>query len=347
MPELVEGRLYQKLEGDNVRCLVCPHYCVIKEGQSGTCATRINRGGKLYTLIYGLVSSLALDPIEKKPLFHFYPGSLCLSLGSLGCNLRCIHCQNWNISHVQPSKETREAEFLSPQESVRLAKANLAKGISWTYNEPTIWHEFVMDSISLAREEGLYTVYVTNGYISPEALEELSGYLDAFRVDLKGWSPEFWKKVCKIADPKPIFNAAALAKNKYGMHVEVVTNVIPTYNDDEDTFHHLASWIRENLGVNTPWHITRFVPHLELSHLPPTPLKTLEKAREIGKEEGLYYVYLGNVPGHPGENTYCPSCGSLLIERAGFWIKSSLLSSDKLCPRCGFKLEIIGDITAR
>lgn len=344
MPELKKARLYEKLKDNTVRCLVCPRGCVLKEGQVGFCGSRICQEGAIYSLIYGLVSSIAVDPIEKKPLFHFYPGSTCLSLGSFGCNFRCIHCQNWSISHQTVGRKVTEGQYISPQESVAIAKEKGARGISWTYNEPTIWHEYALDSAILAKKEGLYTVYVTNGYITAQALEELSEYLDAYRVDLKGWSKDFWKKVCQIDDPAPVFQSASLAKNKWKMHVEVVTNVIPTFNDDEETFRNIGLWIKENLGEDTPWHVTRFVPHLQLSYLYPTPVSKLEEARRIGLDVGLKYVYLGNVPGHPAENTYCPSCGQLLIERSAFWVTKSTLTLEKSCPKCGRKINIVGSI---
>ncbi|MCR4427749.1 MAG: AmmeMemoRadiSam system radical SAM enzyme [Caldiserica bacterium] len=344
MPEFVKAHLFESLEGGTARCLVCPRECVLKEGQIGFCGTRVNQGGEIYSMIYGMVSSVAIDPIEKKPLFHFHPGSPCLSFGSFGCNFRCIHCQNWSISHRLVEKGIPDGRYLSPQDGVKIALENQAKGISWTYNEPTIWHEYTMDMGKIAKEKGLYTVYVTNGFITPQALKELSQVLDAFRVDLKGWEKEFWRRICKIDDPAPVFRAAYEAKNKYHMHVEVVTNVIPTFNDDDQTFTNLARWILDNLGADCPWHITRFVPYLELSHLPYTPLSTLERGRSIGLETGLKFVYLGNVPGHPGENTFCPKCGTLLIERYGFWIKKNLLSSNNHCPKCGEKINIVGSI---
>jgi len=344
MPELKKARLFERLPNGALRCLVCPRYCILQDGQIGACGTRINKGGEMYSLIYGMVSSVAIDPIEKKPLFHFYPGSPCLSFGSFGCNFRCIHCQNWSISHRKAWQGIPDGKYVSPEEAVDIALENGARGISWTYNEPTIWHEYTLDSARLAKKSGLYTVYVTNGYITLNALEELSECLDAFRVDLKGWDREFWRKVCKIDDPAPVFQAAYTAKNKWKMHVEVVTNVIPTYNDDEKTFENLSSWIRDNLGPDCPWHITRFVPYLELSHLPSTPIATLERGRSIGLKNGLKYVYLGNVPGHPAENTYCPNCGALLIERYGLWLRKSFLTPENSCPKCGQKINIVGKV---
>ncbi len=337
--------LFERISEDETRCLICPRLCILQEGQSGYCATRVASKGKIHTMIYGLVSSVSIDPIEKKPLFHFWPGSLCLSLGTYGCNFRCVHCQNWTIAHLKFSERKAQGwSFLAAEESVRIAREEGVRGIAWTYNEPTIWFEYTLDSARLARKEGLYTVYVTNGYITPRALELLSPYLDAYRVDLKGWHPSFWHQVAKIADPAPVFEAARLAKQKYGLHVEVVTNVIPTYNDDEETSRELAQWIHHNLGAETPWHITRFIPQLEFSHLPPTPTKTLERVRKIGEQAGLQFVYLGNIPHHPGEHTYCPNCHRLLIVRSGFSLIEDHLGKEKTCPTCGETIPIRGEI---
>jgi pyruvate formate lyase activating enzyme len=302
---------------------------------------RENRGGKIYALSYAKVSSMAPDPVEKKPLFHFYPGSLVFSLGSLGCNLRCIHCQNWEIAHSRMVGEEPGVVDLQPEEAVRAAKRYSCQGLAWTYNEPTIWLEYTLDSAKLCRKEKLYTVYVTNGYTTPEALDEMGPYLDAYRVDVKGFTEEFYRKLAKVLHLKPVLEAAIRAKKNWNMHVEIVTNVIPTMNDDEGQLRGIARWIRDNLGDKTPWHVTRFIPYLELSHLYPTPVRTLERAREIGFEEGLKFVYIGNVPGHPGENTRCPRCKELVIERSGYSIMRFEVEGGK-CKHCGEGLNIRG-----
>jgi pyruvate formate lyase activating enzyme len=309
-----EALLYEKLKGEKVRCNTCPRHCVLGEGQKGFCFTRQNQGGRLFTLIYGEVASLSVNPIEKKPVFHFHPGSRWLSLGALGCNFRCPGCQNWELSHSRGGT----ANYLSPQELISLAKRHGCMGISWTFNEPTIWLEYTLDGAKLAKEQGLYTNYVTNGYITPEALDTIGPYLDVFRVDIKGFSPTSYGRTAHISDFAPILEAAKRAKKEWGMHVELVTNIIPGCNDDEEELRGIARWIRDELGAYTPWHITRFFPHLELSHLDPTPIATLERAAEIAREEGLSYVYLGNLPAHPGENTYCHHCGRLVIKRQVF-----------------------------
>jgi pyruvate formate lyase activating enzyme len=224
-------------------------------------------------------------------------------------------------------------ENITPEESVALAKKNNCKGISWTYNEPTIWFEYTLDSARLAKENGLLSHYVTNGFITPEALDKLGPYLDAFRVDIKGFSRRLYKKMCHVDDFEGILKVTTRAKKKWDMWVEIVTNVTPGYNDDEDQLRGIATWIKENLGEETPWHVTQFVPHLELSDVPPTPVSTLEKTREVGLQEGLKYVYLGNVWGHPAENTYCHNCGKLLIERRGFYISKYEIKDGK-CSYC-------------
>jgi len=324
-----EALLYEKLKGAKVRCNTCPRHCVLGEGQKGFCFTRQNQGGRLFTLIYGEVASLSVNPIEKKPVFHFHPGSRWLSLGALGCNFRCPGCQNWELSHSRGGK----ANYLSPQELISLAKRHGCTGISWTFNEPTIWLEYTLDGAKLAKEQGLYINYVTNGYITPEALDTIGPYLDVFRVDIKGFSPTSYGRTAHISDFAPILEAAKRAKKEWGMHVELVTNITPGCNDNEEELRRIARWIRDELGAYTPWHITRFFPHLELSHLDPTPIATLERAAEIAREEGLSYVYLGNLPAHPGENTYCHHCGRLVIKRQVFDILEYNLRKGK-CRYC-------------
>jgi pyruvate formate lyase activating enzyme len=331
-----EALLWKK-EREGVRCLLCPRLCLLKEGKFGYCSVRQNIEGKLYTLIYGEASSVALDPIEKKPLFHFYPRSQVLSFGTIGCNLHCIHCQNWQIAHAHPGECA--TQFISPEEAIKLALKYKADGIAWTYNEPTIWHEYTLETAKLCQREGLYTVYVTNGYITEEGLDMIAPYLDAYRVDIKGFNQDFYRKLAKVKDFASILKAAERAFHKWNLHLEVVTNVIPGWNDDEETFKKIASFIRDKLSPKTPWHITRFFPYLKLSHLSPTPLPTLEKAREIGLSEGLSFVYLGNVPGHPGENTSCPRCKKMVIERDGYLIKNYHVRGGK-CLFCGEDLNI-------
>jgi pyruvate formate lyase activating enzyme len=332
--DLKEAILYNHSPDKSVQCNICQRRCLINDGKVGHCLTRLNDGGKLYSLIYSKVSCCMVSPIEKKPLFHFYPGSLWLSLGTLGCNFRCPGCQNWDIAHAKMDSNKYNVEYITPGESVDLAQKNNCKGISWTYNEPTIWFEYTLDGAKLAKENGLLTNYVTNGFITPETLDLIGPYLDAFRVDLKGFSDNFYKKICHVDNFRGILEVTRRAKENWGMWVEIVTNIIPGYSDDEKQLRGIASWIKKDLGKETPWHVTQFVPHLELSHIPATPVSTLVKAREIGLNEGLQYVYLGNIWGHPAENTHCHNCKKLLIERKGFYISQNYIKDSK-CPFCG------------
>lgn len=335
--QLKEALLYEKLSGGRVRCNVCQRGCTVKPDEVGYCYTRVNRQGKLYSLAYGRVACSMISPIEKKPLFHFYPESSWLSLGTLGCNFRCPGCQNWEIAHAKADPDESIPEHKTPQQSVELAKAHNCKGISWTYNEPTVWFEYTQEGARLAKETGLLTNYVTNGFITPEALDLIGPYLDAFRVDIKGFSKKLYKKMCHVDDFEGILEVTERAKKKWDMWVEIITNVTPGYNDDETQLKDIASWIKTRLGEFTPWHVTQFVPHLDLSDVPATPVSTLERAREIGFDEGLKYVYLGNVWGHPAENTYCHNCGKLLVERDGFRIARCEVKNG-LCGYCQTKI---------
>src|SRR4030042_1574015 len=303
-----EAVLYDKLPDARVRCHTCQWRCRINPGKYGACGMYQNIDGVLFNLNYARISSAAADPIEKKPLFHFYPGTLCFSLGTLGCNFHCKHCQNWEISTADGSSLISDCRELQPEAAIKLAQQSHCQGIAWTYNEPTIWFEYTLDSAKLAKNNNLYTVYVTNGYATPEALDTIGPYLDAWRVDIKGFSDALYRDLAKIPRWRGILEVAKRAQQKWGMHVEVITNVIPTMNDDDEQLNGIAGWIFDELGELTPWHVTRFHPHHNLRHLPPTPIATLEKAYDIGKKAGLRFVYLGYVPGHGAENTVCYSC---------------------------------------
>jgi pyruvate formate lyase activating enzyme len=325
--------LYKVLENGSIQCQICRRWCKIAPGKKGFCQTRQNVHGGLHSLIYGRVSSIRVSPIEIKPLFHFYPGSRWLSLGSFGCNFRCPGCQNWEISHADVAKEIPSTEYIPPEKLVELAEKEDCKGISWTYNEPTLWLEYTLDTARIAKERGLLTNYITNGYITEEALSLIGPYLDAYRVDLKAFSSRSYQKIANISDFEGVLDSITTAKDKWDLHIELITNVTPGYNDSEGELHDMAHWIVNQMGPDTPWHVTRFVPHLKLSHLKYTPISKLEQARQIGIAEGLRYVYLGNVPGHPAENTYCPQCGELLIERENYRVLKYELRGDK-CAFC-------------
>ena len=341
---LHEAMLYTKLPGSRVECHVCQWRCQINPGKLGVCRMRRNDEGVLHILNYAEVSSLNVDPIEKKPLFHFYPGTAALSLGTWGCNFHCQHCQNWEISCCAPSEVGRGTQRVPPELAIQLAKQHHCAGITWTYNEPTIWFEYTYDSAKLARDNNLYTGYVTNGYITPEALDTIGPYLDAFRVDIKGFTDNFYRILTGIPRHRGILEVTQRAQEKWGMHVEIITNIIPTMNDDDEQLLGIATWIKDKLGELTPWHITRFYPMYQLTHLPPTPVSTLEHAWEIGKKAGLRFVYLGNVPGHHAENTTCYSCGKTVIERIGYQIKITGLDGSR-CRYCGANLNFRTAVT--
>jgi pyruvate formate lyase activating enzyme len=300
---------------------------------------RQNKDGILYTLNYSQASSVAADPIEKKPLFHFFPGTRALSLGTWGCNFHCRHCQNWHISFADSEDVRHSSQEISPRTAVELAKRHHCDGIAWTYNEPSVWFEYTLDSAKLAKESNLYTAYVTNGFLAPEALDVIGPYLDAWRVDIKGFSDSLYRQLAKVSKWRGILEVAKRAKEKWNMHVEVVTNVIPTMNDDDEQLRGIATWIRDELGELTPWHVTRFYPCHEMSHLPPTPVATLEHAYDIGKEAGLRFVYVGNVPGHSGEDTHCYSCGKLVVKRVGYDTRILGLEGSR-CRFCGAELNM-------
>jgi pyruvate formate lyase activating enzyme len=320
------------VEGDAIRCELCPHACRIRSDASGICGVRRNEGGSLVAVTYGRVSSVAVDPIEKKPVFHYRPGSLVFSIGSVGCTMRCGHCQNWQIS--RGSVDSGMLRDLAPVDVVSHALHEGCQGVAFTYNEPVIQAEYVRDTSLLAHERGLFTVMVTNGYITTEGLDYLAGAIDVWRVDVKGMTDEAYRTLCRVPSVAPILRAAERAKRVHGMHVEVVTNVVPTINDDEAQMTALASWIAEGLGPETPWHITRFFPYLDFAHLEPTPLATLRRARDIGREAGLQHVYLGNVSEPGGEDTVCPGCGAILVHREGYDVTQDRLAGGA-CADCG------------
>jgi pyruvate formate lyase activating enzyme len=330
-----EELLYEKLSHKMVHCHLCPHDCVIPEGKTGYCGVRKNSDGTLYALTYGKVVSIAIDPIEKKPLNHFYPGASAFSIGTFGCNMRCKHCCNWTISHHTATEEGLDLHDLSPEEAVQMAKDRECEVLAWTYNEPSIWFEFVLDTAKLAKEAGLLTVMVTSGMISPPALKTLLNYIDAYRLDIKGFTEEFYERLTGSPVLKHILENALIAFRS-GVHVEIITNIIPNWNDSDEQLNGLARWIVDNLDAETPWHVTRYHPENKLTE-PSTPTETLERAKEIGHKNGLKYVYIGNVPGHPGQNTTCPECSKVLIDRAGFSIGENHILKG-CCQFCGYKI---------
>lgn len=313
----------------------------MREGQIGFCGVRGVKGGKLYLYVYGVVAAAHVDPIEKKPVTHFNPGSKVFSFSTTGCSWMCMYCQNYEISQ----RRRVEGSELSPEEIVEMARAYESEGIAFTYNEPIIFSEFAHDVGLIAKKMGLFTIYVTNGYGTPELVDYLGGFLSAATVDFKGnGEPRFLRRYVGASGPEPIFETAVGLKQK-GVHVEVTDLVIPEIGDDLNYARKLSKFVYDNLGPDTPIHFLRFHPDYKLNQLPWTPVETLEAHYKVAKEEGLKYVYIGNVPGHPYENTYCPACGSEVIRRYGFRIVSWKLTEDMRCRRCGYKLPIEGKLS--
>jgi pyruvate formate lyase activating enzyme len=333
---LKEAMFYEKLEDKMVTCNLCSHRCSrIADSKRGICRVRENRDGKLYSLVYGRIAARSVDPIEKKPLFNFLPGSRSYSIATVGCNFRCDNCQNYDISQLPKERGIIVGQDVSPEDIVLAAKLSNCESIAYTYTEPTIFFEYAYDTAKRAKKEGIKNVFVTNGYITAEALKEISPYLDAANIDLKSFSDEFYRKNCG-ARLKPVLDSIRLYKS-LGIWTEITTLIIPTLNDSEDELQKIAEFIKE-VGEDTPWHISQFYPTYKLIDLPRTPVSTLRKAREIGLEAGLKYVYEGNVPGEDGENTYCPNCGKLLIHRFGYHIKENKIKNSA-CTYCGAKID--------
>ena len=330
-----EAMIYEKLGDTEVKCHLCNHNCTIKNHQRGICAVRENREGVLYSLVYGRIISMNIDPIEKKPLFHFLPESTSLSIATVGCNFRCKHCQNYEISQYPrerkfsiPGKET------TPEEIVNGALENNCKSISYTYTEPTIFFEFAYDCARLAHEKGIKNVFVSNGYTGKEAVKLIAPFLDANNIDLKG-SDKFYREICG-ARLEPVKETIKLMK-ELGVWVEVTTLVIPDLNDSDKDLTDIAEFI-SSVDPAMPWHVTQFYPTYNLLDKPRTPVSTLRRAREIGFKAGLKFVYEGNVPGEGGENTYCPSCKEILIERFGYSISANQIK-DSRCSKCNALIE--------
>lgn len=329
-----EALFYEKLEEKKVRCFLCAHKCLIKNGKRGICAVRENKEGTLYSLVYGKVIAMNVDPIEKKPLFHFQPGSTSFSISTIGCNFRCDHCQNFEISQYPRLQENILGQDATPESVVQVAQRNACSSISYTYTEPTIFFEFAYDCARLAHEKGIKNVFVSNGYTSPEATKVIAPYLDGNNIDLKG-DDDFYKNLCS-AKLGPVKETIRLMK-ELGVWVEVTTLIIPDYNDSEKQLRDIAEFIK-SVDEAIPWHVTQFYPTHKLTDKPRTTVKTLRKAREIGFQAGLKYVYEGNVPGEGGENTSCPKCKELLIERLGFSIIDNKLKDGK-CSKCGNQIH--------
>jgi len=363
MSDLHEARFYETLPDGRVLCTLCPHDCRIPDGGRGACAVRYARGGKLYTLVYDKVVTREIDPVEKKPLFHFYPGSSAYSIATVGCNLRCAFCQNWYISQwpkehlakhaaadgsdhaaepICPSLVELEraipGEPVTPRDVVDAARRTNCRSIAYTYIEPTVFYELAYDTAKLARAEGIKNIFVTNGFIGKAAVRELATVLDAANVDLKFFRDESYRRISR-ARLQPILDAIRLYR-ELGVWVEVTTLVVPGLNDSEEELRGIAGFVR-SVGVDVPWHVTQFYPAYKMLDRPPTPLATLRRAGEIGRQVGLRYVYEGNVPGERGEDTCCHQCGALLIDRYGFYVRQNRIKSGA-CPDCAAKIDGVG-----
>lgn len=330
-----EAMLYEKLGDKKTRCYLCNHGCRISQGSRGICGVRENIDGTLMSLVYGKVIAMNVDPVEKKPLFHFLPGSKSLSIATVGCNFRCDHCQNFEISQY-PKEHSYDIQGsdMTPEEIVENAEIKNCASISYTYTEPTIFFEFAYDCARLAHEKGIKNIFVSNGYTSPEAAEAITPYLDANNIDFKG-DEEFYRKVCG-AKAEPVKETIKLMK-KLGVWVEITTLVIPGFNNSDDKLRAIAEFIK-SVDPSIPWHVTQFHPTYKMMNVPSTPVSVLKKAYEIGHSVGLKHVYVGNVPGDSGENTFCPNCKTMLIKRIGFSVAENKIKNNR-CPDCGAEIE--------
>jgi pyruvate formate lyase activating enzyme len=331
--ELLEAKYWTLLEGNTVQCQLCPNYCVLKSGKKGRCGTRLNAYGKLYTIVYARPVAVHIDPIEKKPFAHFLPKTASFSIATAGCNLGCNFCQNWQISQSRP--EDAESMVLPPLEAVSQAKKYKCATIAYTYTEPTVFYEYMLDTAKMAKAYGVRNVMHTCGYINPKPLKELLQYMDAVNVDLKGFSEEFYVTMCS-GHLDPVLETIKNIK-KAGVWLEITNLVIPGKNDDPKMIRDMCVWIRKNVGADTPLYFSAFTPQYKLTGLPPTPVKTLEDAQKIAKEAGLHYAYIGNVYGHAGESTICPKCNKVIITRQGFNTLEVDLVGGK-CKYCGYKI---------
>ncbi|MBN1585869.1 MAG: AmmeMemoRadiSam system radical SAM enzyme [Candidatus Omnitrophica bacterium] len=317
-----------------VQCTLCPFNCFIPEGMRGICNVRANVAGELKTLVYAQPVSLHVDPIEKKPFYHLYPGSRAFSVSTVGCNLNCAFCQNWEISQVQP--EQAKGEYVPPAKLVEMAQRAGCRSIAYTYGEPTVFYEYMLETAKLARRAGLANVMVSAGYINWPPLRELLPYLDAVKIDLKGFNEGFYRRVVKGELRYVLRTLRKLSRA--GMLTELVNLVVPTLNDNMDEIRQMCRWVVQNMGPDTPLSFSRFTPHYQLQNLPPTPVETLERAYAVGRQEGLNYVYVGNVVGHPTESTFCPTCNRVMIKRYGYAVQGIFMDAEGRCPYDGTKI---------
>jgi len=335
-----EAMLYTKRVDGKTECMLCSRRCVIADGKRGFCNVRLNRDGTLYTCVYGSVIARHVDPIEKKPLFHFLPGTFAYSIATMGCNFRCYFCQNWEISQYLDEDGTPPGTPLPPERAVEEASRTGCSSIAYTYTEPTIFFEYAYDIAVLAHEKGIKNIFVTNGYQTPETIEKMKGVIDAANVDLKSFSEEFYRKVCS-ARLRPVLEAIRLMY-EVGIHIEVTTLVVPRKNDSDEELTEIASFLAD-ISADIPWHVSRFYPNYRDLATPATPRETVRRAVRIGRQQGLRYVFAGNLPGEGDEDTVCPKCGETVIARSGYSTNTLRLRGN-LCGNCGAVLPIfIGD----
>ena len=327
-----EAAFYKKLPGGSVECVLCPRHCKVSDQETGWCGVRSNNQGTYRTHVFGRVVSLANDPIEKKPLFHYHPGSEALSLATVGCNFECQFCQNWEISQFRPEQVPARWGYVPPERLVELAKQKGVAAIALTYSEPVVFFEYSLAVAKAGKAAGVPAVMITNGYIESDPMDQLLAVLGAVKVDFKAFSEDFYAKVCRGA-LAPVQKTLKRVREK-GVWLEMVHLTIPTLNDQVDQHKALCDWVLANVGPDVPLHFTRFQPTYKLKNLPPTPPSTLERAYQIAKKAGLHYPYVGNLPGHEGENTYCHHCGTLVIQRIGFTVVENKLNKGK-CYSCG------------
>ncbi|MFX0074099.1 MAG: AmmeMemoRadiSam system radical SAM enzyme [Candidatus Hermodarchaeota archaeon] len=360
----VKARLFDKLDENKVKCHVCANNCTILPDKLGICRTRKNFEGKLYTLIYGsMISPGSLDPIEKKPLYNFWPGATAYSIASIGCSFKCQNCQNWLISQANPTDNGKNGFYdlkgyesrgmslveMTPEQLVSRVVKSGAKTLAYTYNEPLIWHEWILDTTRLLKKEGIKTILVTNGYSTPEATKELIEVgIDAANIDIKSMSDDFYRTICGVKSVKPVLDTAKKFKEG-GIHVEITNLVIPNLNDSNTDIETLSKWIFENLGDNTPTHFSAYHPDFKQPSMKRTPFETLDRAYDIAKKVGLKYVYVGNISHEEGANTYCPNCNHLILGRSGYQFTKIDITESKTCPNCQYDLshDIWGEISTK
>ncbi len=330
---LHEAMFYEKIDEDSVQCVLCPRKCILMNGSRSFCRAREPKNGRLYSAVYGLLTAVHIDPIEKKPLFHVLPSTKSFSIATAGCNLRCKFCQNWQISQSRP--EDVDNHEISPSDVVDLAIRNKCQTIAYTYTEPTIFFEYMVETARIAKQKGVRNLYHSGGFINPKPAMHLTSLLDAANVDLKGFDRDYLKETCQV-ELDAVLNTLKILKHN-GVWLELTNLVVPTLNDDMQKIKQMCAWINKNLGSDTPLHLSRFYPQYKLRNLYPTPVETLESARKIALREGLKFVYIGNVPGHKAEHTYCPNCNEMVIQRVGYTILKNGLKGSS-CRYCNSKI---------